>query len=120
MTALVGTQGNDQTWPFQLRYRDDADPENPVYTPWNLTEYTFHCQIRADVADKAPVIAGTMTVTVVDAVNGRGNLILSSETSELLSGKYKYELTAVRTADDYITTVVSNTLLMKPRTTVVP
>lgn len=116
---LFGIQGNDHTWPLQLRFRDDTDPENPIYTPWNLTEYTFQCEIRADVADKAPTVAATMSLVPTTPASGLGNLVLASEDSALLAGKYKYELTAIRTADDYITSVMSSTLTMKPRTTVV-
>ena len=116
---LNGIQGNDHTWPIQLRFRDDSDPENPVYTPWDLADYTFQCEIRTDVADKAATIAATMSLVPTDAPNGIGNLVLASEDSAALNGKYKYELTAIRTVDDYITSVMSSTLTMKPRTTVV-
>jgi hypothetical protein len=99
-------QGDDHTWPLRLQSVDRTDPLNPIYTPFNLNGYTLLAHIRTAYADDAQVITANMTFQVTDADAGEVNMILNSESSATLSGRYKWDLEATRTADDYITTLL--------------
>jgi hypothetical protein len=99
-------QGDDQTWPLTIRFVDRTDPLNPVYTPCDLTLYTLQAQIRSGYADDVAVVEATLSFETVDAAAGSAKMLLRSEDSAKLSGSYKWDLQLVRTADDYITTVL--------------
>ena len=104
---LTVYQGNDHTWPLRIRSVDNTDPENPVYTPYDLNDYTLRAQIRADYADVDDTVDASFSFQITDAAAGEANMILSSEDSSILtSTRYKWDLEIVRASDDYITTLL--------------
>lgn len=103
---LTVYQGDDHTWPLRLRSVDLTDPNNPVYTPFDLSGYVLSAHIRSAYADDAADVIASMTFQVTNAAAGEVNMILHSEDAAKLSGRYKWDLQAARTADDYVTTLL--------------
>ena len=117
---LIVRQGNDKRWPIVLRHKDVTDPENPIYTPFDLSLYSFVSQVRTNIANNATEVVTNLTFSVTDAANGSGELSIASEDSGEMTGVYLYDLTLVRTADDFIQTVIDGELEVEPRISVVP
>lgn len=103
---LTVYQGDDHTWPLRLQSVDKSDPDNWVYTPFNLSGYTLLAHIRPTYADDTTVLSANMTFQITDAAAGELNMILASESSRQLSGRYRWDLQATRTADDYVVTLL--------------
>lgn len=103
---LLVYQGDDHTWPLTIRSVDRTDPLHPVYTPYDLDDYTLVSHIRLDYADDDRTVDAEMTFVTTDANNGRANMILDSESSAMLTERYRWDLQLVRNADDYVTTLL--------------
>jgi hypothetical protein len=103
---LLIYQGDDHTWPLRLQSVDRTDPANPVYTPFDLNDYTLVAHIRTTYADDSADVAANMTFQITDAASGEANMILSSEESVKLAARHKWDLQIVRNSDDYITTLM--------------
>jgi hypothetical protein len=103
---LLVYQGDDHTWPLRLQHVDKTDPDNWIYTPFDLTEYNLVAQIRPAYADDTTTIIASLTFQVIDAANGEVNMILSSEDAKKLAGRYRWDCQIVRIMDDYITTLL--------------
>lgn len=114
---LLIFQGDDHTWTLTIRHVDRSDPLNPVYTPYNLDDYTLASHIRADYADEDTTVDAEMIFDVVDAAAGVVNMVLDSESSSMLSGRYRWDLQIVRNADDYVTTLLYGVLKVQQEVT---
>lgn len=114
---LTVYQGDDHTWPIRLRHVDLTDPQNPVYTPFDLTGYSFASHIRQDYADVDDTVDASFSFQVVDAANGEILMILPSEQTAPMAGRYRWDFQIVRDVDDYITTLLYGAIKVQSEVT---
>lgn len=87
----------------------------PVWTPKDLTGYTFVAEIRTDRNRTDPVVA-TIAVDVVDAVNGVIKRTLTAAEADKLGddgSKLFWDLQVTRTSDSFRRTYMAGVVVVK-------
>lgn len=99
-------RGDTRIWVDLIEENTGTDIA-PVWTPKNLTGYTFRSQLRSD-PDAATVLA---TITVEFVTDGTDGLLRSTltaaEAAKLTPGRVAYDLEATRTSDGYVHTYLA-------------
>lgn len=88
-------QGDDMAWEVHVTLEDGV-------TPADITGYTALAQIRRSVADQEAVVDATMTTAVVTP---NVSLSLTHDQTELLCGRYVWDL-QLTSPTDIVTTIL--------------
>jgi hypothetical protein len=106
-------RGDTRVWEDVIE-ENTGTADAPVWTPKDLTGYTFRCQLRSD-PDATDVMATIAVDLVSDGTDGKiRRTLTATEAAKLAPGKVYFDLEATRTADGFVHTYLTGKWTVKP------